>query len=170
MAVDYHQAAQEDIQRGYAEVALTFYRASPFADRPFWQARTRGDDLFAARLLDERVVEVGARRQALVDRVGALGGDQVTVRRTGDARLERRPVAEGGLIVSRPAIRGPRGFVEIGPVDAEALFASLDPERTVASVFEAYVERTKEARSSSLARRLLHAVGTLAGHGLVSVG
>jgi flavin-dependent dehydrogenase len=169
LALAYYREAQEEFRRNYAEISLSFYRASPFAAEPFWRTRMRPDALAEAGIDEERIEAETARRRDFYDCVGNLGGSQVWVRRKMELHLDQRPVAAGGVIARRPVLCGrDAGWVDIGRVDPAVLLELLDG-RTLSDLFEGYVARTGDPRSARLSRTLLTAIGNLAARDLIEV-
>lgn len=174
MALGYYQESQEATQQCFAEIALSFYRGSPHAEEPFWKTRMRSEALFESGLLDAQIIQENQRRQAFLDRIGVVGGDNLRVARAPELALGKRPVAEGGFIVRRDALgvedeRGLLSRVDTTGADAAALYDLLDG-RTVSELFEAYVERTGRERSARLGRTLMLALANLAACGLIEAG
>ena len=169
LAIGYYQAAQEEFQRNYAEIALSFYRASPFSNEPFWRTRMRPDALARAGIDDERIRNEIERRRDFYDCVGNMGGARVVVKRKSSLRVEERPVADGGFIVLRPMICGTdAGWVDIGGLEPTLLYELLDG-RTLSELFEGWIAGTKEERSARLGRTLLSALANLAARDLIEV-
>ena len=155
MAFDHHQREQSRVRGGYAEVAISILRDSPYAASPFWRSRLRPE----ISVDDARDRQV--RRAAFEDAVSRLGGEVVRLRLADDARLEPTTTAEGGRIVRRPAWVGPSGqIVRPDGIDPEALTSVLDG-RTMSEVFDAYAAATDERPGKALGRRLMVALTRL---------
>jgi flavin-dependent dehydrogenase len=167
LARRYYQASQDELHHNYVEVALSFYRGSPFADFPFWVARTRDDRPprrvgYVDTVPDEpRQV----RREAFLAAVALHGGRGLTLRRDARLVLVDTPVVERGLVLQKPqlgvdglALPVPPGTTSVLP---EPLWLALDG-RTLEGVFEGYVTATGVPRSSDLGRALMAALTQLA--------
>jgi flavin-dependent dehydrogenase len=169
IALAYYQSAQEEFQRNYAEIALSFYRASPFVNEPFWRTRMRPEVLAAAGIDDDRIRSEVERRRDFYDCVGNLGGGRISVKKKDALRIESLPVADSGFIVKRPALCGEdRSLIDIGGLEPARLFELLDG-RTLSDLFEGWVSGTKEERSARLGRTLLGALANLAARDLIDV-
>ncbi len=172
LARAYYQGSQDELHHNYVEVALSFYRGSPFADAPFWQARTR-DDRPPRRLGHADTVPDGLRqerRARFIAEVGAQGGRGLHLTR--DARLVcvETPVVDRGLVVRRAQLGVDGLALPVPPgaqqVSAEVLWSVLDG-RPLEAVFEGYTAQTGAARSSDLGRALMAALTQLAELGLI---
>jgi FAD-dependent halogenase len=166
LAADYYRSAEREFRSRYAEVALSFYRASPFSERPFWSARLdplRHPDLDTALPSPELRA---ARRDAFLSRLRSRGGRGVALAASRELRTEQRPAVENGLVIAREGWIADR-FAEI-PLPHEAvtiaprLLLPLLDGRAVEAVFEGYSAASTEPPSSDLARRLTIVLGALA--------
>lgn len=167
LARRYYQASQDELHHNYVEVALSFYRGSPFADFPFWAARTRDDRPprrvgYVDTVADE---PRQARREAFLAAVALHGGRGLRLTRDARLVLVDTPVVERGLVLKKPqlgveglALPVPPGTTSVLP---EPLWLALDG-RTLEGVFEGYVAATGTPRSSDLGRALMAALTQLA--------
>jgi flavin-dependent dehydrogenase len=168
LAISFYGDLQARAQRSYTEVALSFYRTSPFVAEPFWNARVRGDlwSPAAETFSPEWNAKAQSRREAFTRRLENEGGSNVRVRLKPGLEIADRPTVQGGFVVLGPSLVASdptelSSFAQGERVDLGALLALLDG-RTVADVFEGYVAATGRARSSAEARDLMRALGTLA--------
>jgi FAD-dependent halogenase len=167
LAEEHHQRSEAAIFERYAEVAATFYRASPHVDRPFWSARVRPRPSAAP------APEIRAgRRLAFLEEVRARGGRAIRVERRPALAIASRPALEGGLVVPRPSlVAGPLDPVPLPQtkpaIDGTLLAAILDGA-TLEEIFESYAVASRMPRSSELGKSLLSTIAVLAELDLVS--
>lgn len=163
-AIAYYEAHQQRTHEKYAEIALTFYRASPFADAPFWRLRTR-PEATAAPVTLNRVEEFRAR-------VRQPDAATLPIRAVGSVRVELRAVAEAYFIVEKSILVVGEGDASEELASAEpsfdpAAFLSLLDGRPLERVFEGYVEKTGRPRNKGVAQMLITMLAKLAEHGVL---
>lgn len=172
LAERYFRDTERELFARYAEIALSFYRASPFRHRPFWS--TRLDPARLPHSSTEAAPELrAARREAFLEQVRGLGGQRLHLRADPRLRIEEHPAAEGGFVVTRPAIVTPEGEVLPLPGGTEraeprVLLPLLDG-RAMAKLFDDYAAATGEPPSAELGRKLIAALAVLAEHAWLSV-
>jgi halogenation protein CepH len=167
-AIAYYDELQRLAHERYTEVAVGFYRASPFADEPFWQVRSRSE-LFLEAFSLEEARSRGDRRARFVDLMRKEGGRSLRVAKTAAFTVALRPTIEAGFVVRAPAVVKGRELVLSSDRLNVELLASLIDGRLVADVFEGYLAASSEPRSQETARALTRALGRLYERELITV-
>lgn len=172
IALEHFEERETRAHQSYSEIALSFYRSSPYAHLPFWQARTRSD-LFPSATSFEALSATEQRRNRFIDRVRIHGGRALRIRAKAELLIADRAVVEGGFIVMRPALvsSGPSGLNATSDrfgVDLVRFRGLLDG-RTMSEVFESYIEGGAGTRSSDQGKALMEVLVSLAEKDLIEV-
>ena len=167
--LDFYQRSQARFFAGYASVAATFYRASPYADRPFWRARLAPDQARPEWDPDEAEAR-RARRASMQELLRSIEGRSARLSLSPGVEVRPWPNVEGGFVVRRPSfvVSDRDVAVETPGVDPEQLGTLLDG-RTLAEVFDDYARTTETAPSSELGRALTRALLSLAEEGVLTM-
>ena len=172
LARRYYQESQEEFHANYVDVALAFYRESPFAEEPFWKARTSVTRRARARNILDDISQDDRRdrRNAFVSTVGTAGGKALEVTRDPRLELARAAVIERGLVIEKPRFALEGRVLPTAPATSailpDALWPLLDG-RPLESVFESYAGVTQTPVSSDLGRGLMNSLTQLVELGLV---
>jgi hypothetical protein len=172
LACSYFDDMERRAYESYSEIALTFYRASPYADEPFWRRRTRAELFVGPAFSGEHIQERRARRDTFEACVRAAGGQAVRIHGRPELRVDERPTVRSGFVVKEPALVSATNvdfslMRDRAGVDV-AILASLVDGRRLADIFEAYVAASGGGRSTEQARALLQALARLAEHDLIA--
>lgn len=160
MALDYYRQAQTRFTENYAEIARSSYRASPFADQPFWAERMRSHAAAPAEFEPEQVEVRAQRRADFRAQVQAQGGLRIRLKARPMLQVQPGPVTQGGFVVMAPGfVAGPER-IETSLPNAQALLSILDG-RSMARVYDDYAKAMNKAPSVRLGRELMNLLSAL---------
>ena len=167
LALDHYAEVQAELADAYGAVARTFYRASPYADAPFWRTRIRADAA-APDALGDAAAEAGVARRAELRRLAMeAGGQRLRLGAAPGLSLERRAALRGPFVELTPALVFAGRAVDLGGLDPQALLPLLD-DRPMAEVFDRYAAAVGAGPSAPLGRQLMRGLLNLVERGALT--
>ncbi len=162
LALDYYDNHQLRTYEKYADIALTFYRGSPFAESVFWAERTRPERPISAATIDKL-----SDFRTMLKQPNAA---QLKITAQKNVRLERRAIAEGYFILEKPMITVDEEEIAIpdATFDPEAIHPLLDG-RNLEQIFEGYIQKTGRPRSKDLAQAIITMLSKLSEKGALDL-